>query len=172
MHLRVVIRNVRHLPKMDVMGKCDPYIILSYGNQKYQSTIKYNTYDPDYDEEFNFQLDEILSSDPLTLDLMDWDRLTAHDYIGSLQIDLDSIVSALSEHPGDSIDRLCEVKNLRAAAMDKVTGHDGAHTTVTLSFLSEDHVKSFSSNSVSANSLQSQDDKVIVDKVRHYPTAI
>ena len=165
MQLRVCIRNARHLPKMDLMGKCDPYILLSLGNQKQQSSIKYNTYDPDYDEEFNFAIADTTSSEPLTLDLMDWDRFTEHDYIGSLQIDINSILASLSD-AGDSIERTFDVKNLRDSDMGAVTGHDGAHTQITVTFFSDDAVKSFSSHSASGHSSQSQEDKVIVDKVQ------
>lgn len=172
MHLKVTIRNVRHLPKMDVLGTCDPYIILSLGNQKYQTSTKNNTYNPEYDEEFLFNV--IDTTEILTLDLMDWDRLTAHDYIGSVQIDMGSLSGSLSD-VGDSMEKTCHVKNLRSSTADAVTGNDGATTTITLSFSSEDPVKSVSSTSAtsaaSGTSYLSQDDKVLVEKVV-YPISL
>ncbi len=182
--IRVTVRNVRHLPKMDVMGKCDPYIMLSLGNQKQQTSIKYSTYDPNYDEEFVFTVDDTSNSDTLTLDLMDWDRLTEHDYIGTVQIDLNNVTASFGD-AGDCVERTCSVKNLRDSTGGVVSGHDGAHTTLSLSFVSDDPVKSFSSHSASGTfpsrnenievltskpmielcAVQSQDDKVLVEKV-------
>ncbi len=146
--IRVTVRNIRHLPKMDVMGKCDPYVMLSLGSQKQQQTsIQKNTYDPTYDEEFAFTVDDG-NSDILTLDLMDWDRLTDHDYIGTVQIDLNDVIASFGD-VGDCVERTCLVKNLRDSSGGVVTGHDGAHTTLSVSFVSDDPVKSFSSHSAS-----------------------
>jgi hypothetical protein len=145
--IRVTVRNIRHLPKMDVMGKCDPYIVLSLGSQKHQTSIKYSTYDPNYEEEFVFSFDEG-TSDNLTMDLMDWDRLTEHDYIGTVQIDLNNVIASFGD-AGDCVERTCSVKNFRDSTGSVVTGHDGSHTTLSLSFSSDDPVKSFSSHSAS-----------------------
>ena len=117
------------------MGKCDPYIMLSLGSQKQQTSIKYSTYDPNYDEEFVFTFDDS-NSDLLTLDLMDWDRLTDHDYIGTVQVDLNNITASLGD-AGDCVERTCSVKNLRDSTGGVVTGHDGVHTTLSLSFASD-----------------------------------
>lgn len=168
MHLRVVIKNVRHLPKMDVLGTCDPYVVLSFGNQKYQTSTKYNTYNPDYEEEFLFNVDDTNATEILTIDLIDWDRLTEHDYIGSVQLDLSSIISSLGD-AGDSLEKTCHLRNLRDSSATAVKGNDGSPTTLTLSFSSEDVVKSVSSTSASGNSFQSQDDKVLVEKVVGLP---
>lgn len=167
---------------MDVMGKCDPYIMLSLGSQKKQTTTKYSTYDPNYDEEFVFTFDDG-NSDLMTLDLMDWDRLTDPDYIGTVQVDLNNVTASFGD-AGDCVERTCSVKNLRDSTGGVVTGHDGVHTTVSLSFVSDDPVKSFSSHSASGTfppemrtwqtsklmlelcAVQSQDDKVLVEKVR------
>lgn len=132
---------------MDVMGKCDPYVVLSLGSQKQQTSIKYNTYESTYDEDFVFAVDDG-NADILTLDLMDWDRLTDHDYIGTVQIDLNNVIASFGE-AGDCVERTCSVKNLRDSTGGVVTGHDGAHTTLSVSFISEDPVKSFSSHSAS-----------------------
>jgi len=36
------VKALRHLPKMDVMGKCDPYVTFTLGEQgPYQSSIKF-----------------------------------------------------------------------------------------------------------------------------------
>ena len=125
MHLRVVIKNVRHLPKMDVLGTCDPYVVLSFGNQKYQTSTKYNTYNPDYEEEFLFNVDDTNATEILTIDLIDWDRLTEHDYIGSVQLDLSSIISSLGD-AGDSLEKTCPLRNLRDSSATAVKRMRGA----------------------------------------------
>jgi hypothetical protein len=144
MQLRVKVRNIRHLPKMDAMGKCDPYVVLTFGSQKHQTAVKNSVYDPDYDEEFSFILDKDQISDPLTLDLMDWDRLTEHDYIGSVQIDLNDVIRSLGEGTeGAPVDRVSSVTNMRDSTHSAVKGHDGTQTKISLSFSADDDKKTF-----------------------------
>jgi hypothetical protein len=142
MQIKVKVKNIRHLPKMDAMGKCDPYVILTLGSQKHQTTVKNSMYDPDYDEEFEFSVDKEEISDPLTLDLMDWDRLTDHDYIGSVQIDLNDVIGSFGG-AGGPVERILKVTNMRDSTHSAVKGHDGTETKISLNFSAVDHTKTF-----------------------------
>ena len=127
---------------MDAMGKCDPYVVLTLGSQKHQTTIKNTVYDPDYEEEFVFTVNKDELTDPLTLDLMDWDRLTEHDYIGSVQIDLKEVVGSLGGS-GAPVERVSHVKNMRDPKQSHVHGHDNAETKISLSFALDEQSKTF-----------------------------
>ena len=61
----------------------------------------------------------------------------------------DTIIYTSFGDAGDCVERTCSVKNLRDSAGGVVTGHDGSHTTLSLSFASDDPVKSISSHSAS-----------------------
>jgi Ca2+-dependent lipid-binding protein len=43
--------SVRNLPKMDVIGKCDPFVVMHLGDEEKQTTVAYKTYNYDYENE-------------------------------------------------------------------------------------------------------------------------
>jgi len=62
----------------------DPYAVLQVGNVEHKSrTIKKN-YDPEWHEDFVFQIQD--SHKELVLTLYDWDKLTQDDVIGSIRV--------------------------------------------------------------------------------------
>lgn len=60
--LSCIVLRCRNLPKMDVIGTCDPYVILEllpysfyYKNQKEKRTpVQRGTLDPEYNEPFQW----------------------------------------------------------------------------------------------------------------------
>ena len=54
--IEVSLVCARHLPKMDVMGTCDAYVVLRRGGTEFKSATKKNTYAPDFGERFYFDV--------------------------------------------------------------------------------------------------------------------
>ena len=57
--LMVTIQSARHLPKMDVIGTCDSFCVVEWQGQKFQTTVKKNSYSPDWNETFAFPVKNI-----------------------------------------------------------------------------------------------------------------
>eukprot|EP00961_Rhodomonas_salina_P113337 1524797-Rhodomonas_salina.5 len=85
--LEFKVVSTRHLPKMDVMGKCDPFCVVKFAEQEHKTTTKKNTYSADWEEVFRFDVDDVGNSiGGLKLDVMDWDRMGANEMVGSFTI--------------------------------------------------------------------------------------
>ena len=54
--VEIMLVCARHLPKMDVMGTCDAYVVLRRGGTEFKSATKKNTYAPDFGERFYFDV--------------------------------------------------------------------------------------------------------------------
>ena len=52
MELAVSIIAVNHLPQADILGKCDPYVTLSFFEQKFNTAVHRNCLDSTFDEIF------------------------------------------------------------------------------------------------------------------------
>lgn len=78
MELNIKIVEAKDVPKMDAVGKSDPYVILklSKSSQEWKTKVQKNTYTPVWNQEFKLpltsQLDEIL-----TVEM--WDKDVAKD---------------------------------------------------------------------------------------------
>jgi hypothetical protein len=88
--LIVTIESARHLPKMDVMGKCDTCCVAAWQGQEYTTTVKKNSYSPDWNETFAFPVENI-SIGSLSVVVMDWDMVSKNDVIGEVVIPGDTL---------------------------------------------------------------------------------
>jgi hypothetical protein len=86
LHVRVV--EATDIPKMDFLGKADPYCILklSSSRKSVKTLVKKNTYNPVWDEVFHFRVNDE-TRDSLRITMKDED-LTSDDLISSLTIQL------------------------------------------------------------------------------------
>ena len=89
--VRVSGLQVSHLPKMDRMGKCDPYVVLELGGVQQRTKTLKNRYDAAFEEEFEF-CGVVLKpgSEELILRVKDWDRFGKDEIVGNATVKLDS----------------------------------------------------------------------------------
>ncbi|CAI9772993.1 unnamed protein product [Fraxinus pennsylvanica] len=83
--LRVKVVRATKLLKMDLLGLSDPYVKLRLGGEKLSSkktTIKKKTLNPEWNEEFKLSVKDPLSQ-VLHIDVFDWDKVGAHDRLGT-----------------------------------------------------------------------------------------
>ena len=124
----VAIRAAKHLPKTDLMGKCDPYVILSGGDAKFKTSVVKKTYDAEYSEQFELLVVE--GHGVLTLTVMDWDKLSQDDTIGTATVEL---TPELLLQASPSLSRVLPVQDRGKA----VKGHDGEPTEVHITMRAE-----------------------------------
>jgi hypothetical protein len=86
--LIVTIESARHLPKMDMMmGTCDTLCEVEWQGQKYKTTVKKNSYSPDWNETFAFPVENISAGvSCLSVVVMDWDMMSKNDLVGEVVI--------------------------------------------------------------------------------------
>jgi hypothetical protein len=124
--LQVRLVSASHLPKMDLLGTCDAYVVLKVGSKEFKSKTVMNTYSPVFDEVFTFALDSSEDNAELTLTVFDWDKNTADDIIGHVTLPLAPIKSA----------HMCgtrTVELLQQGSRKHSVGHDKKTSTLILS---------------------------------------
>lgn len=75
----------QHLPKTDIVGHSDPYIVLTVGKGEqaitHRTAVAYNTGSPVWQHE-ELYLQNVPPGCPLRIEVWDRDRFTADDYVG------------------------------------------------------------------------------------------
>lgn len=92
MFLYVKAVEASDIPKMDVIGKSDPYLIfkLSTTSQEWQTSYKLNTHKPIWNESFMIPLTSNMR-DELKVELFDKDDVSKDDFISSKTFDVKSL---------------------------------------------------------------------------------
>jgi len=76
--------QAQHLPKMDLFGSVDPYCVLRLGNQERKSRIIKKIYNPEWKEDFSFNITD--EKEELMVSLYDWDRTSQDELIGVARV--------------------------------------------------------------------------------------
>ena len=124
--LEITIVSVRHLPKTDTLGACDPYVSLEFDGTTQQTSVKKRTYSADYNEIFTFLISG--QSGPLVLSLYDWNMATSNAKIGSNHVSWEDIRNILLQPLG--FERNMSFKIYDAAKT--VIGNDKVPTEVNI----------------------------------------
>jgi hypothetical protein len=142
--LRVMVKSVRHLPKTDAAGTNDAYALLSMGEvQRHKTKVVPSNFEAVWREEFEFfvvthdalgeeEPDTISEDNVLTIDIMDHDRHSEPECVGSV------IVNVRDLWAGGGTDKVLEkqfpVRNMKDADTPEIQGQDQKTTTVALTF--------------------------------------
>ena len=83
LHIRAV--EAAEVPKMDVCGKSDPYLVftLSTSSQKWKTKTKKNTVTPVWNEEFHLPITSNMT-DELHVEMFDQDDISKDDQISTM----------------------------------------------------------------------------------------
>ncbi|KAA6363443.1 MAG: hypothetical protein EZS28_041030 [Streblomastix strix] len=83
--------GVRKLPKMDVIGKIDPYVVFALGDSTKQTTVAKETHDYDYlNETYEIIYDplKMQGNREMNVSVYDYDSVGSNDLIGSVNVDV------------------------------------------------------------------------------------
>ncbi|KAA6384985.1 MAG: hypothetical protein EZS28_019487 [Streblomastix strix] len=83
--------SVNNLPKMDLIGKTDPYIIFKLGDQQLKTSVAKNTQNYDYiSEEYEIVYDPVIMNrkGKVVIQVWDYDSLSKNDLIGVAVVDI------------------------------------------------------------------------------------
>ena len=78
--LEVFVICCRHLPKMDMFGRADGYVVVSVGDVEQKTKVITRNYNPVYQQKFIFDVPPL--TDELTMEVFDWDMVGSDDFIG------------------------------------------------------------------------------------------
>eukprot|EP01084_Bolivina_argentea_P313816 543498_1 len=82
--LKIDIIRAENLPDVDIRGKCDPYVEIEVDGDKEKTTTKKNEQNPTWNECITFE--DVRLGKQIMFRLMDWDRLTSNDLVGSCEL--------------------------------------------------------------------------------------
>lgn len=106
LELKVTVCSALHLPKTDMIGKCDAFCELEWLGQKFRTQVVKNSFTPTWQETFTFplsQLDKHSGVPDLKLVLKDWDRIADADVVGYCTISCNTLATALDPISSDSL---------------------------------------------------------------------
>ena len=100
--LEVTAVRARHLPKMDNFGTIDGYCVITFndassGEKTHKTSTVKNTYSPDWNEAFTFEVDDVSKrpKEGVKVVVMDWDRLSADERVGEVSLSADRVWDVL-----------------------------------------------------------------------------
>ena len=82
----------KDLVKSDLVGKSDPYAMLSHGNQKFKTDTIKNTQNPEFNYDALFNVPDN-GDNTIKIDLLDSDRFGKDKSLGKLDLDVDDIMT-------------------------------------------------------------------------------
>ncbi|KAJ2000713.1 hypothetical protein GGI04_004043, partial [Coemansia thaxteri] len=120
--LKIKIIRARSLPVMDRQSsKADAYVEIRFANQyPLRTSIARRTLDPVWNENFRLEIndDAYLQNEPLEFRLLDYDSITANDLIGSVYIDLNSLLADEFETNQPHMHSSCKSESMSLEAKD------------------------------------------------------
>eukprot|EP00960_Hanusia_phi_P044076 756460-Hanusia_phi.AAC.1 len=141
--LEIVEISARHLPKLDLYGKCDPYCRIRFCSQTKITSIQKTTYSPDWDEILVFKLPAIDQITHMKIDVFDHDFDSGPDYVGQAIFAKEEIQDLIREfQPNKKSTNMLKSFKLSSADYQPTIGADQLRATLRI-FLS--HLTSSSS---------------------------
>ncbi|KAA6355142.1 MAG: hypothetical protein EZS28_049331 [Streblomastix strix] len=83
--------SVRNIPKMDLIGKSDPYVVFEIGTDSQQTTVAKESLDYDYlNEEYQIAIDpqSKVSNGQVSVSVFDYDSFSKNDLVGTVNVDV------------------------------------------------------------------------------------
>ena len=92
-NVHVNLKQARDLPKMDIVGKSDPYAIIACGDDKSKTKTVKNNQNPEFDHDAYFPIQKD-GADKITIDLFDADKFGKDKPLGSVDLDIADLLTS------------------------------------------------------------------------------
>lgn len=79
--VEVTVVESHHLPKKDLMGKCDAFCIVDFAGQTWKSTVKQKAYDAVWNESHTFSVPDASAPAELRVTVKDDDMVSGSDLV-------------------------------------------------------------------------------------------
>eukprot|EP00961_Rhodomonas_salina_P030239 407272-Rhodomonas_salina.1 len=101
--VEVTVISANHMPKTDMVGLCDPYVVLKYGGREAKTTIKKKTLDAAYNEVFELNLNPNTKNGDLEVTVFDWDIGKKDTVVGTAVVPAAVLRNAPASHAGEHV---------------------------------------------------------------------
>jgi len=91
-NVHVNLKQANNLMKTDMIGKSDPYAVITCGDDKSKTKTINNTQNPEFNHDAYFPIQEDGAKN-IKIDLFDADKLGKDKPIGSINLDIENLVS-------------------------------------------------------------------------------
>lgn len=95
--LRCHIFEARDLARKDRNGASDPFVRVRYNGKTHESTVVKRSCYPRWNESFEFELDESLCENTLSVEVWDWDLVSRNDFLGKVMFNISKLQSVQQE---------------------------------------------------------------------------
>eukprot|EP00802_Teleaulax_amphioxeia_P000976 Tamp_00977.p1 GENE.Tamp_00977~~Tamp_00977.p1 ORF type:complete len:1600 (-),score=387.37 Tamp_00977:221-5020(-) len=130
--LRVRVVAAEHLPKKDMLGKCDGMVVVHFMGIQYRTEVRRRDYNPRWEADFAFRFQDANRptkfarrderSAALVFKVWDWDFLTRNDLVGVGEMSKDQVLQLLRQPSGYQEARTFALVDSKH---QPVKGHDG-----------------------------------------------
>jgi hypothetical protein len=90
--ISIILHEAKNLPKMDTIGKGDPYAFINIGEECFKTETVNNNSNPVWNYKFKFDI-ETEKGEDIFVEIFDADKLSKDELIGQAHISLKEIVS-------------------------------------------------------------------------------
>ena len=91
-NVHLEIHQGKDLIKADLIGKSDPYVVVSYGNEKLRTDTVKNNLNPEWNYETDIPIDPN-GPDKITIEVFDDDKVGRDKPLGSADVDIPSLMN-------------------------------------------------------------------------------
>uniref|UniRef100_A0A7S4UTB6 C2 domain-containing protein n=1 Tax=Guillardia theta TaxID=55529 RepID=A0A7S4UTB6_GUITH len=132
--LEIIEISARHLPKLDLYGKCDPYCRITFCSQTKITSIQKTTYCPDWDEVLTFKLPAFQEITPMKIELFDHDFDSGPDYVGQAILSKEDIQDVIGDFNPNKTWTTMKAFKLCSADHQPTIGADQLRSTLKIFF--------------------------------------
>jgi hypothetical protein len=92
--LTLTLVEAKHLPKMDIHTKCDPFVLVTLGNETKKSKVIKKTYHPQWEQTMVMSYTEAHETPQTVLvEVFDWDKVGGGEYIGHVELNIADLLA-------------------------------------------------------------------------------
>merc|ERR1719320_1552914 len=89
---KINVIKAKELIKTDMIGKSDPYVVISYGKQNEKTKVVKNTQEPQWNHEAEFEVPDE-NSRTFNIEVFDSDKLGRDKSLGKLALDITDVLN-------------------------------------------------------------------------------
>ncbi|KAG2701479.1 hypothetical protein I3760_06G046700 [Carya illinoinensis] len=125
--LRIRVQRGINLAVRDSLTSSDPYVVVTFGEQKLKSRVVNNDLNPEWNDALTLSVKDL--DDPITLRVYDKDILTSDDKMGDAEIDIKPYVecvrSGLENQPDGSVVKKIQPSKTNCLAEESICVWEG-----------------------------------------------
>ncbi|ESO83062.1 hypothetical protein LOTGIDRAFT_169699 [Lottia gigantea] len=93
MSLQIIVIGATNVPNPETFGECDPYASITFLGQKKKTEVVKSEINPNWNQTLEFDLQGVpaKSTDEVTIEVKDWERVGRNRLLGSVKFKLNEL---------------------------------------------------------------------------------